>query len=152
MERLCGVRTNAYAFMNNNIGDDHAAADNLDDLTTSDDVVVLENNLMRAEISKATGFITKLANKKKNIQIPLSLEVAYYQAFQDSGPKSGAYAFVPDSNKTHPVTGKSGATSSMLPDVTMLELQTISLAVDDGLVSVPRVCSRSAAGLRLNTA
>uniref|UniRef100_A0AAV1T648 Alpha-mannosidase n=1 Tax=Peronospora matthiolae TaxID=2874970 RepID=A0AAV1T648_9STRA len=133
-----------YDSIENNVAErdvknEDAVADSLDDLTTSDDVVVLENNLMRAEISKATGFITKLANKKKNIQIPLSLEVAYYQAFQDSGPKSGAYAFVPDSNKTHPVTGKNGATSSMLPDVTMLELQTTSLVIDDGLISVPRV-------------
>uniref|UniRef100_M4BTE0 Glycosyl hydrolase family 38 C-terminal domain-containing protein n=1 Tax=Hyaloperonospora arabidopsidis (strain Emoy2) TaxID=559515 RepID=M4BTE0_HYAAE len=125
--------------MNHNVGNENAAAGNRVGLTTGDNVVVLENNLMRAEISKMTGFITKLANKKKNIQIPLSLEVAYYQAFQDSGPKSGAYAFVPDSNKTHAVTGKSEATSNMLSDVIMMELQTTSLAVDDGLVSVPRV-------------
>ena len=99
--------------MNHNVGNENAAAGNRVGLTTGDNVVVLENNLMRAEISKMTGFITKLANKKKNIQIPLSLEVAYYQAFQDSGPKSGAYAFVPDSNKTHAVTGKSEATSNI---------------------------------------
>ncbi|KAL4086658.1 hypothetical protein PRIC1_013720 [Phytophthora ramorum] len=85
-------------------------AGSLDDDKYSDDedVVVLENHLLRAEVSKKTGSITKLANKKKNIQIPLSLDVAYYQAFQGDGHKSGAYVFRPDSNQTYPVTGGSG--------------------------------------------
>ncbi|KAG3120137.1 putative alpha-mannosidase [Phytophthora idaei] len=112
--------------------DEEAATDSLD---ANDDVVVLENHLMRAEISKTTGSITKLANKKKNIQIPLSLDVAYYQAFQGSGPKSGAYVFRPDSNKTYPVTGH-GSTLRSLPEVTMLELHT---ATTGGRTSVPRV-------------
>ncbi|CAH0514462.1 unnamed protein product [Peronospora belbahrii] len=103
------------------------------------------NHRMQAAISNTTGSITKLANKKKNIQIPLSLDVRYYQAFQDKGPKSGAYAFRPDSNKTHPVTGKHEAMSSLVSDVSMVELQTTSLVADDadgGLVSVPRVAFR----------
>ncbi|EGZ21682.1 hypothetical protein PHYSODRAFT_360129 [Phytophthora sojae] len=103
-----------------------------------DEVVVLENHHLRAEISKKTGSITKLANKKKNIQIPLSLDVAYYQAFQGDGPKSGAYIFRPDSNKTYPVTdgASNGAASAPLPDVTMVELQTTSRS---NAMSVPRV-------------
>ncbi|CAH0474988.1 unnamed protein product [Peronospora belbahrii] len=124
---------------------ENAGIGGLDDNIEIDNVVVLENHWMRAEISKKTGFITKLANKKKNIQIPLSLDVRYYQAFQDKGPKSGAYAFRPDSNKTHPVTGKHEAMSSLVSDVSMVELQTTSLVADDadgGLVSVPRVAFR----------
>ncbi|KAF4040772.1 Glycosyl hydrolases family 38 C-terminal domain [Phytophthora infestans] len=103
-----------------------------DSLDATDDVIVLENHLMRAEISKTTGSITKLANKKKNIQIPLSLDVAYYQAFQAGGPKSGAYVFRPNSNKTYPVAGKENS----LLDVEMVELHT---AANGGLASVPRV-------------
>ncbi|CAH0492604.1 unnamed protein product [Peronospora farinosa] len=130
--------------MNENIDEhkerhENAGADGLDEYTENDDVVVLENQMMRAEISKMTGSITKLANKKKNIQIPLSLEVRYYQAFQDHGPKSGAYVFRPDSNKTYPVTVKSEAMPTLVSDVTMIELQTTSLAADGGLASVPRV-------------
>ncbi|KAG6574660.1 Lysosomal alpha-mannosidase [Phytophthora cinnamomi] len=107
---------------------------------SNDDVVVLENHLVRAEISKTTGSITKLANKKKNMQIPLSLDVAYYQAFQGDGPKSGAYIFRPDSNKTYPVTGapSDGAATSSMADVTMVELQTATTN-QNGLMSVPRV-------------
>ena len=125
----------------NHVKHEHVGAgDSAVGLTTRDNVVVLENDLMRAEISKTTGYLTKLANKKKNIQIPLSLEVAYYQAFQDDGPKSGAYVFRPDSNKTHSVTGKIRATTDKLSDVAMVELQTTrSLAVNGDLVSVPRV-------------
>ncbi|CAI5743879.1 unnamed protein product [Peronospora destructor] len=130
------------AAMNENIVEHkqrHEKADGLDDYTGNDDVVVLENHVMRAEISKTTGSITKLANKKKNIQIPLSLEVRYYQAFQDYGLKSGAYVFRPDSNKTYPMTDKSEEMPSLVSDVTMVELQTTSLAADGGLTSVPRV-------------
>ncbi|KAK1938052.1 Lysosomal alpha-mannosidase [Phytophthora citrophthora] len=103
----------------------------------NDDVVVLENQLVRAEIRKSTGSITKLANKKKNIQIPLSLDVAYYQAFQGDGPKSGAYVFRPDSNKTYPVTGN-GSTTNSMPSVTMVNLQTHKGATASR-TSVPRV-------------
>ncbi|POM62482.1 Lysosomal alpha-mannosidase [Phytophthora palmivora] len=115
--------------------------DNVKVNSENDDVVVLENHLMRAEISKTTGSITKLANKKKNIQIPLSLDVAYYQAFQGDGPKSGAYVFRPDSNKTYPVTGSRAdglTTTDPMPDATMVELQTTA-AINGGVTSVPRV-------------
>ncbi|KAL4115260.1 hypothetical protein PRIC2_013426 [Phytophthora ramorum] len=116
-------------------------AGSLDDDKYSDDedVVVLENHLLRAEVSKKTGSITKLANKKKNIQIPLSLDVAYYQAFQGDGHKSGAYVFRPDSNQTYPVTGGSGTAASAVPDVTMVELQTSGVSGSNRLSSVPRV-------------
>ncbi|KAE8894045.1 putative alpha-mannosidase [Phytophthora fragariae] len=117
---------------------EYAGAHDVDAEVTDDDVVVLENHHLRAEISKTTGSITKLANKKQNIQIPLSLNVAYYQAFQGDGPKSGAYIFRPDSNKTYPVTGAAsdGAAAGSVPNVTMVELQTTSI---NGLASVPRV-------------
>ncbi|CEG47425.1 lysosomal alpha [Plasmopara halstedii] len=107
---------------------------------SSNDVVVLENNLVRAEISKVTGSITKLANKRENIQIPLSFDVAYYQAYQGDGAKSGAYAFRPDSNKTYPVTGEKvdDARQDTLSSVTMVELIT-SAATNVGRTSVPRV-------------
>lgn len=109
----------------------------------SDDVVVLENHLIRVEICKTTGSITKLANKKKNLQIPLSLDVAYYQAFQGNGAKSGAYAFRPDSNRTYPVAGNGSedATLDTSPAVTMVELLT-DVAADVGRTSVPRVAFR----------
>ncbi|KAF1795198.1 hypothetical protein JG687_00000990 [Phytophthora cactorum] len=126
------LSTTRFLVKQKDLEDEEAPTDSLD---ANDDVVVLENHLMRAEISKTTGSITKLANKKKNIQIPLSLDVAYYQAFQGSGPKSGAYVFRPDSNKTYPVTGH-GSTLRSLPEVTMLELHT---AATDGRTSVPRV-------------
>ncbi|KAI9915291.1 hypothetical protein PsorP6_007121 [Peronosclerospora sorghi] len=99
--------------------------------TSLEDVVVLENELMRAEINKTTGLLTKVANKKKNLQLPLSLDVAYYQAFQGEGPKSGAYLFRPDSATTYPVTGANPL------DVTMVELQ--PSVADKRLKSVPRV-------------
>ncbi|KAL3662906.1 hypothetical protein V7S43_011854 [Phytophthora oleae] len=117
-----------------------AGANSVEGDSKNGDVVVLENQLLRVEISKSTGSITKLANKKKNIQIPLSLDVAYYQAFQGDGPKSGAYVFRPDSNKTYPVTGNGSddtATKSM-PPVTMVNLQ-LSNAATGGRTSVPRV-------------
>ncbi|KAG6977620.1 hypothetical protein JG688_00000128 [Phytophthora aleatoria] len=126
------LSTTRFLVKQKDLEDEEAATDSLD---ANDDVVVLENHLMRAEISKTTGSITKLANKKKNIQIPLSLDVAYYQAFQGNGPKSGAYVFRPDSNKTYPVTGH-GSTLRSLPEVTMLELHT---AATGGRTSVPRM-------------
>ncbi|KAG2502497.1 hypothetical protein JM18_009886, partial [Phytophthora kernoviae] len=109
------------------------------DDSEGNEVVVLENHLIRAEINKATGSITKLANKKKNIQIPLSLDVAYYQAFQGgNGAHSGAYLFRPDSNKTYPVTNATsdGIPTGSLPDVKMIDLQTGD-STDSN--SVPRV-------------
>ncbi|GMF13523.1 unnamed protein product [Phytophthora lilii] len=116
------------------------------DNNANDDVIVLENHLLRAEINKTTGSITKLANKKKNIQIPLTLDVAYYQAYQGDGPKSGAYVFRPDSNKTYPVTGAIAddidEPMASMPDVTMVELQTDSVQSSSGVTartSVPRV-------------
>jgi alpha-mannosidase len=126
------------------VGNEGEGADSLDGNAESDDVVVLENHLVRAEISKTTGSVTKLANKKKNIQMPLSLAVAYYQAFQGDGPKSGAYAFRPDSNKTYSVTGTSADSSiaDSMPRVTMMELQTGTASNNGRLASVPRVAFR----------
>ncbi|ETN09336.1 hypothetical protein PPTG_11759 [Phytophthora nicotianae INRA-310] len=124
------LSTTRFLVKQKDLVDEEPVTDSVDD---NDDVVVLENQLMRAEISKSTGSITKLANKKKNIQIPLSLDVAYYQAFQADGPKSGAYVFRPDSNKTYPVTGKM-STPNSLPDVEMVELHATG-----SRTSVPRV-------------
>ncbi|RLN97751.1 hypothetical protein BBJ28_00026300, partial [Nothophytophthora sp. Chile5] len=102
-----------------------------------EDNIVLENHLMRVEINKKTGSMAKLANKKKNIQVPLSLDVAYYQAFQGGNEQhSGAYIFRPDSNKTYPVFGSEWTARGPMPDVTLIDLQTQSSA--DGS-SVPRV-------------
>ncbi|ETM47126.1 hypothetical protein L914_08112 [Phytophthora nicotianae] len=124
------LSTTRFLVKQKDLVDEEPVTDSVDD---NDEVVVLENQLMRAEISKSTGSITKLANKKKNIQIPLSLDVAYYQAFQADGPKSGAYVFRPDSNKTYPVTGKM-STPNSLPDVEMVELHATG-----SRTSVPRV-------------
>ncbi|TDH68309.1 hypothetical protein CCR75_004479 [Bremia lactucae] len=102
----------------------------------NDNVVVLENSLIRAEINKTTGLIVNLANKKKNIQIPLSLDVAYYQAYQGDGAKSGAYVFRPDGNKTYPITdNKHDGGARNTAGVTMVNLQTSAGA----RTSVPRV-------------
>jgi alpha-mannosidase len=95
----------------------------------ADNTITLENDFVRAIIDIQTGSITKLTNKKKSIDLPISLDVAFYQSYRVDGQvSSGAYIFRPDSNKTYSVvrTSESGQQDS---PVTMLKLSTDRSAV-----------------------
>lgn len=79
------------------------------------DVVTLENDLVRVKIDKDTGSIVSLLNKARNIEVPLTSHVGYYQGFQDPrDQRSGAYIFRPDSKTVYSVH-KGG-------DVTLLDV------------------------------
>jgi len=86
---------------------------------SADKTITLENDFLRAIIDTQSGSIKTLTNKKKNVELPVTLDVAYYQAFQEPNQHcSGAYAFRPDSNKTYLVLG--GAQNDQLRSVKLL--------------------------------
>lgn len=81
--------------------------------------VDLENDLVRVKIDKNTGSIISILNKAKNIEVPVTSTVGYYQAYQDKkDQRSGAYIFRPDSKIVHPI--------SKADDVTLLDLHVSS--------------------------
>ncbi|TMW56914.1 hypothetical protein Poli38472_002839 [Pythium oligandrum] len=77
--------------------------------------VSLENDFVSVTIDTKTGSIVSLTNKKKQITIPVTLDVGYYLAYQGkNGRHSGAYVFRPDSKTVYSIGKEAGASVSMI--------------------------------------
>jgi hypothetical protein len=84
----------------------------------SNSMVILENDKVAATIDAKTGMVVSITNKEKKITMPLSLDVAYYLAYQGPhGRHSGAYLFRPDSKKVFSIV-RDTQTTVKLVDLT----------------------------------
>ena len=64
----------------------------------------IENDYYAVQFDSSTGLITSVINKEDNVSHPFSQDWSFYNAYQGSGQKSGAYIFRPAEQYANPLT------------------------------------------------